>query len=395
MKILMVNKFLYPHGGAETYIFELGRELAGQGHTVEYFGMEHENRTVGNRAESYTANMDFHTGKLRRLFYPFRIIYSFEARKKIRAVLEDFQPDVVHLNNFNFQLTPSILYEIKAHKVPVVFTAHDYQLICPNHLMVNGRDGKPCEKCPVRGSMNCAKDHCIHGSLVKSLLGTVENKIYGALKTYRLLDRIICPSRFMADKLALNGCLRDRLVVMHNFIPEMSEKQVEKEGYVLYFGRYSKEKGIETLMRACEMLPQIPFVFAGKGDHAEEIRKIPNVKEIGFLQGEELYDVIRRAAFTVYPSEWYENCPFSVMESQALGTPVIGTDMGGIPELISRGRTGEIVAGGNKEELARAIGGLWSDQRKYMEYAGNCKEQRFDSCREYTDKLVAIYRELM
>ncbi|MDE5680517.1 MAG: glycosyltransferase, partial [Lachnospiraceae bacterium] len=147
MKILMVNKFLYPNGGSETYIFELGKELTRQGHQVEYFGMEHENRIVGNHAESYTSNMDFHTGKLQKLMYPFKIIYSCEARKKIRAVLRDFKPDIVHLNNFNYQLTPSIIYEIKAHKIPIVFTAHDYQLVCPNHMMINGRTGKNCEKC--------------------------------------------------------------------------------------------------------------------------------------------------------------------------------------------------------------------------------------------------------
>ena len=110
MKVLMVNKFLYPNGGSETYIFSLGRELERRGCEVQYFGMEHEGRIVGNHAECYTSNMDFHTGKLQRLLYPFKIIYSVEARRKIRTVLEDFQPDVIHLNNFNFQLTPSIIY---------------------------------------------------------------------------------------------------------------------------------------------------------------------------------------------------------------------------------------------------------------------------------------------
>ena len=113
MKILLVNKFLYPNGGSETYIFELGKELVRQGHEVQYFGMEHEGRVVGNHAESYTSNMDFHSGKLDKLLYPFKIIYSVEARQKIRAVLDDFSPDVVHLNNINFQLTPSIIYELR------------------------------------------------------------------------------------------------------------------------------------------------------------------------------------------------------------------------------------------------------------------------------------------
>ena len=138
MKVLFINKFLHPNGGSETYIFKLGDYLREQGHEVEYFGMEHEGRVVGNRVDAYTSDMDFHGGsKLSKLTYPIKTIYSREARKKIRQVLDDFQPDVCHLNNFNFQLTPSVILEIvkwrkSAGKTcKIVFTAHDYQLVCP------------------------------------------------------------------------------------------------------------------------------------------------------------------------------------------------------------------------------------------------------------------------
>ena len=152
MKILMVNKFLYPNGGSETYIFELGRQFQAMGHEVQYFGMEHEGRCVGNRVNAYTSDMDFHGGsKLAKLTYPLKTIYSGEARQKIRLVLDDFQPDVVHLNNFNYQLTPSILLEIdkwrreSGHACRVLYTAHDYQLVCPNHMLY--RNGQTCEAC--------------------------------------------------------------------------------------------------------------------------------------------------------------------------------------------------------------------------------------------------------
>ena len=144
MKILMVNKFLYPNGGSETYIFKLGEFLTSKGHEVQYFGMEHEGRRVGNRVNAYTADMDFHQGsKWSKLTYPIKTIYSLEARKKIRLVLEDFEPDVCHINNFNYQLTPSIILEIHkwskqtGHKCRIIFTAHDYQLVCPNHMLNN------------------------------------------------------------------------------------------------------------------------------------------------------------------------------------------------------------------------------------------------------------------
>ena len=157
MKILMVNKFLHPNGGSETYIFELGKYLNTNGHEVQFFGMEHPDRVVGNHAESYTADMDFHTGKWQRLLYPFKILYSTEARKKIRRVLWDFKPDVVHLNNINFQLTPSIIYEVRKYekkrgkKVPLVYTAHDYQWICPNHMLRIPSTGEMCNRCMEEG----------------------------------------------------------------------------------------------------------------------------------------------------------------------------------------------------------------------------------------------------
>ena len=203
MKILMVNKFLYPNGGSETYIFQLGEELQRRGHEVQYFGMEHEGRIVGNRAGCYTSDMDFHTGKLQKLLYPFKIIYSLEAKRGMGRVLEDMNPDVVHLNNINFQLTPSVIYAVRAHekktgrKVKLVYTAHDYQWVCPNHMMRIPATGKICFDCRGGYFGMCTKKRCIHNSRVKSLLGTIEAKYYMRRRTYGMVDVIICPSEFM------------------------------------------------------------------------------------------------------------------------------------------------------------------------------------------------------
>ena len=203
MKILIVNKFLYPNGGSETYIFAIGKQLQQMGHEVQYFGMEHEGRVVGNRVDSYTSSMDFHTGAWKKLLYPFKIIYSREARKKLRIVLNDFEPDAIHLNNFNFQLTPSIIYEIRKweksqkRKVAVVYTAHDSQWVCPNHLMLIPSSKKRCFECRGGRFGNCARNRCIHDSKLKSLLAMAEAKLYHNLRTYRKVDVVICPSLFM------------------------------------------------------------------------------------------------------------------------------------------------------------------------------------------------------
>ena len=181
MNILMVNKFLHPNGGSETYLFQVGSYLEKAGHRVQYFGMEHKNRCVGNAVGAYVSNMDFH-GKwtTEKLLYPVQTIYNAEAAQKIRLVLEDFQPDVVHLNNFNYQLTPSIILAIvkwrksAGKKCRIVFTAHDYNLICPNHLLYNPVEKTTCSKCLGGRFWNCARGRCIHGSFVKSAVGAME-----------------------------------------------------------------------------------------------------------------------------------------------------------------------------------------------------------------------------
>lgn len=152
MRILLVNKFIFPKGGAETYTFDVGKMLEEHGHEVQYFGLENEKNIVGNRVGSYVTNMDFSQGIRANLNAPFRIIYSREARKKIRAVLDDFQPDVVHLNNIQYHLTPSIILEINKWRketkkeCKIVYTTHDYQLVCPSHGMFDV-NMKPCELC--------------------------------------------------------------------------------------------------------------------------------------------------------------------------------------------------------------------------------------------------------
>ena len=413
----MVNKFLYPNGGSETYIFELGKQLADMGHEVQYFGMEHKGRIVGNNAQSYTSDMDFHTGGLQKLLYPFKIIYSTEARKKIRLVLQDFEPDVVHLNNINFQLTPSIIYEIRDFEkkrkkhVKIVFTAHDYQWVCPNHMMIIPGSGELCFACKGGKFGNCTKNRCIHNSMAKSLIGSVEAFYYKWRKTYGLVDVIICPSEFMKKKLDTDPILEKKTVMMHNFMPkaDMPENLQEEQHqntqskednvwlqleaklpkrYVLYFGRFTREKGVGTLLNVCKALPQISFVFAGTGELAAEIDKLPNAQNVGFVNGAALQRLIKKAEFSIYPSQWYENCPFSVMESQVYGTPVIASDIGGIPELIEDGHSGELFEPGNKAQLEEKIKRLWTQPELCLKYRGNCKNIKFDTTLEYCGKIV-------
>ncbi|MGN0395007.1 MAG: glycosyltransferase [Coprococcus sp.] len=388
MKVLMINKFLYPNGGSETYIFKIGEWLEKNGHEVQYFGMEHEGRCVGNRVNAYTSDMDFHGGSIvSKLTYPIKTIYSKEARKQIRKVLDDFQPDVCHINNFNYQLTPSIILEIKKWNKDcrIVFTAHDYQLVCPNHMCNNPNTHQNCEKCLGGHFINCIKGKCIHGSTAKSAIGTMEALLWNGKGVYKNFDKIICCSEFLKKKMDTNSVFAKKTIALHNFVEDVETKDVEKKNYVLYFGRFSEEKGIGTLIQAAKELSDINFIFAGTGPLESEINGVTNIKNVGFKKGEELEKLIREAKFSVYPSEWYENCPFSVMESQMYGTPVLGANIGGIPELIRVGKTGELFESGNKEELKNKIREMNSKQYKV-------EGINFDTVDEYCQKLMKIYR---
>lgn len=400
MKILMVNKFLYPNGGSETYIFKLGEYLQSQGHKVQYFGMEHEGNCVGNRVNAYTSDMDFHGGsKFAKLTYPIKTIYSKEARVQIRKVLDDFFPDVVHLNNFTYQLTPSMILEIQKWKKEtgyncrIVFTAHDYNLVCPNHMLNNPRTRQNCEKCLDGHFMNCTQGKCIHGSRAKSIIGTLEAYFWKLNGVYKYIDSMICCSEFMKTKIDSNPLFATKTVAIHNFIDRIEWKDVQKKNYVLYFGRFSEEKGIGTLLKICKKLPNIQFIFAGTGPLEEAVNEVENIKNVGFQKGAALERLIREARFSVYPSEWYENCPFSVMESQMFGTPVLGAKIGGIPELIQVGKTGELFESRNTEELKNQIQKLWDDKVLTEKYSQNCKNINFDTIAEYCEKLLNLYRD--
>lgn len=394
MRVLLVNKYLYRKGGAETYVIKLGERLRSLGHEVQYFGMSDSRNIAGNDVHAYTENIDFHKLSVKYITYPFKIIYSSDARRKIGAVLEAFKPDVVHLNNFNFQLTPSIIYEIKKRSVPIVYTAHDSQLVCPSHKMKSAGAEGLCRLCREGHCGACVKNRCIHGSALRSAIGAAEAWLYAKKHTYRLIDKIICPSEFIERELSRNSDIAGRTVTMYNFIDELTLSGAEKENYVLYFGRYSEEKGIRTLIKAAKALSHIQFVFAGSGELETEINDVPNIRNVGFKTGGELREIIEKAAFSVLPAEWSENCPFSVMESQTLKTPVIGARIGGIPELIDDGKTGLLFESKNARELTEKIEYLHKNRELCARMSENCRKTGYDTVSEYADKMVRLYKDL-
>ena len=260
-------------------------------------------------------------------------------------------------------------------------------------MMKNPITNAVCEKCLGGNVWNCAMGNCIHGSFTKSVIGSMEATFWKWMGVYRRIDTIICCSDFLRTKLNANPVLAERTVVMHNFVDAVQQKSVQKKDYVLFFGRYSQEKGLATLVEVAKQLTHIPFIFAGSGPLEHLLEHIPNAKNVGFQRGEALEMLIREAMFTVFPSECNENCPFSVMESQMYGTPVLGANIGGIPELIRVGETGELFESGNGEELMQAVQALYRDKVKLAAYSENCGQIRFDTLEQYTQKLMCIFED--
>ncbi len=399
MKILMVNKFLYPRGGSESYMLYLAECFQKMGHEVQFFGMYDEKNTVGNAKGLYTKNMDFHSTGLARFLYPFKIIYSFEAKKKIMQVIDDFKPDIVHMNNINFQLTPSIIHGVKKKGVPLVQTVHDYQMICPNHLLYNFDKNTPCEKCLKGSHIGCIKNKCIHGSLVKSILGVVEAKLYSLLKTYKKVDLYVCPSNFLENKLLSSKTYyKGKTKTIHNFInkEKFSGSQRNREDYIAYVGRLSKEKGIENIAGTAKLLPQYNFVVAGNGPDEAVLKDIPNVKLAGFLTGDELTKLVGNAKVLLLPSVCYENCPLSILEAHAMGVPVVTMNSGGMAELVKDGVTGTLVNEPTPHGIAEKIKATLENEDYYNTLEQNCKNEKDNilSVESYANILFEEYERL-
>lgn len=396
MKILLVNKFLYPKGGAETYTFALGEILKKNGYSVEFFGLKNEKNIVGNSAEAYVEDMDFSAGILKNLLSPFRMIYSVDACRKLRKVLNDFSPDVIHLNNIHYHLTPSIIIEANRYRkktgrnLKIVYTVHDYQLICPSHGLFDSQI-RVCEKCLDGNYTHCLRTRCVKKSFLKSFIATVDAYVWKKSKAYDYIDSIICPSRFLKGKLDTQDRFREKTVAIHNFIEPKSVLETEKENYVLEFGHLSRDKGTNTLLEAAKNMPETRFVFAGYGVAVQDIEKVENAEYVGFKTGDELKSLIAKAKCSVCPSEWYENCPYTVIESQMYLTPVIGSRMGGIPEIIEEGKTGLLFEAGNAKDLEEKLRYLLYDEERLNEYINNCKEIMFETPDTYYEKLMNIY----
>lgn len=398
MKILLVNKFHYLKGGSEKYYFDLAKLLQEHGHEVAFFSMQDEKNIKTGCKEYFVENSDMNS---KNIFKALDVIYSRKNKKAMEKALDDFKPDIVHLNNFQRQLSASIIKPIKKRNIPIVFTAHDLQAICPAIVMLDSQR-QICEKCLNGKYVNCAKNKCIKNSGLKSILGTVESKYYRYKKIYiNKIDKIITPSEFYKLKLIQDGIPENNIEAIHNFI-DMDNYNVEvvDDGYAFYFGRLIKEKGMFTLLEAFKGLKDKKLLIAGDGPDLEKIKEYlnknnmqENVKLLGYIDSDKVKEYVRKSRFIIVPSIWYENCPYSVLETLAIGKPIIGSNLGGIPELVKNNESGLIYTYNKPKELQEKMRALFENKELADELGKNAKQiaKKEYSKESYYNKIINIY----
>lgn len=401
MKVLIANKFFFRNGGSEVVMFQEREFLKRNGVEVVDFSMQ-DNRNLDSPQASYFVTHQAYgesaqrtAGKLRSAI---RLIHSPGAVKKIGAVIDAERPDIVHCHNIYHQLTPSIIGAAKRRGVPVVLTLHDYKTVCPTYLRL--RDNHVCSDCLDHGFMRVVANRCADGSLSKSALLYVEAVVQKLMGSYEMVDVLLAPSRFMAESVSPRRFPVERVRLLYNGIDVDSVvPSVADAGHVLYFGRLSQEKGVHTLLEAHAMMrDKVDLVIAGTGPLEKQLKvKFPSVKYTGHITGDGLRTTIENASVVVVPSEWYENCPMSVLEAMAYGKPVIASNIGGIPELVVHGATGLLFEPGNRDMLASQISSMMGDAIKRHEYgvAGRKRVEDHFSLDKHNKSLMELYATLL
>lgn len=421
MKILLVNKFHYFKGGSETYYFNLAEGLRKLGHEVIFFAMENPRNEPCNQAKYFVSLRDYNgkTSVMQKIRDAKSIVYSREAKEKFEALLQAEKPDVIHLNLTHRQITFSILDAPSAKGVPVFYTAHDYVPVCPNGVMLDN-EGNVCDACLGGNFKYCFKKKCVKSSFAKSALATIEANSIKKHGSYRKIDRVIAPSDFMRQKLIEGGFPSSQVIIMRNFANNESllfaKENIDytdrEHPFFIFFGRLSREKGIDLLIDAfLSIVNKLPkdwhLVIVGDGPEKENILDqlshepcSDKVSVIGYKQGKDLQQYVERASLAIVSSRCRENMPYSIIESFALGTPVIGARIGGIPELVQQERTGFICEPDNADSLSASIMAsieFYNSEEKYRQMQMNCREYVLSHCLQesYINNLTMLYEQLI
>jgi len=400
MHVLQLNNYHFVKGGAERYYFEVSKVLEKHGNRVLHFSVEDKDNVPSAYSAYFGRAMSFDTdqGILKKIETASRMLYSFENKNKMKNFLAKYDVDIAHAHNIYHRICPSVFDVLRRKNIPIVMTLHDYKLGCSIYTFY--RDGRICNECLSIGKRRIIKNRCTKGTLTLSLFHWLEAKLHGLLDIYnKNVSFFICPSLFSLKKHAEIGIPENKLIHISNFISVADyEPDYENQDYILFVGRLSQEKGILTLLKAVKDI-DLTLKVVGDGPMREEYEayarnnKINNVVFEGYKSDEDLRALFKNAAFLVIPSEWYENAPMTILESFAYGKPVIGADIGGIPEMVLDGRTGLLFKSGDYLELHEKIKYLLVNPSTIAQMG---KESRKKAEEEYNSevhhqKLMKVY----
>lgn len=396
MRILLANKFYYRRGGDCIYTMNLEQMLKSHGHEVAVFAMQYPENEKSEWSKYWPKNMS----KVDVFTRPFG---DKEVRREFGRLLEDFKPDVVHLNNVHTQLSPAIAKIAHERGVRVVWTLHDTKLVCPCYTCT--RDGKWCTEC-FTDKRAVIRHRCMPGGLPGAIIGYREIKKWNKNVLQEYVDLFLPPSQFMMDTCVAGGYSPEKFRVLCNFIDvsKVQNPSFKKGDYYVFLGRLTSVKGVETLCKAAALLDK-KLIIIGGGELEEILRKeyalCRNIEFKGQMQWDEFRPILEGARFMVLPAEWSENNPLTVIESQSLGTPVLGARIGGIPELIESPSpalpkrecvvsNGMTFTSGDVEDLRDKIQRMFDYKFDYERIAQNAVE-RFSS-EAYYEKLIEYYK---
>ncbi len=400
----MVQTYHYYRGGDSTYMFNLSRLLEEKGHEVIHFAMRHPQNIESPYSEYFTSEIDFpsllaDSSPAAALRVVSRSVYSREAREKITKLIEDKRPDLAHFHNIHGHLTTSIIQPLVRRNIPVVWTLHDYRLVCPNTTFLRGDE--ICELCLPKRYLNCVTHRCKKGSLPASVVAMATTLYDRLSRVPARVNRFITPSRFLMGKLIEGKISREKIIAIPNFVDVESFDTGREKDYFLYFGRLSREKGIDLLIDAAASLKKGKLKIAGEGPLSGELKRYvqekgADVEFLGFVTGSELRRLLEESQFVVVPSRWYENLPFSVMESLAAGKAVVAADIGGIPEMVEEGVNGLLFPAGDTEKLRECLGRMIDDPeaRRGMGAAGRKKAEDLYGPAAHYKQIIGLYEEV-
>lgn len=393
MKILLVNWSWYPTGGDWTYVDNVRALYEMHGHEVIPLSTINEKNIPAIEPAYFIDSPDYkQLNKNRNLVNGYKAvknsIVSSDALKKVDKALAENDIKIAHLHNIHHYVTPAIIWRLKKAGVKVIWSLHDYKIICPESLFIS--NGKICEKCITGNFFHCALNKCKKNSLSASVLATAEAYFYHKSGIYRKVDAYLCPSEFLKNKFSSFGFNESRLHVSNlcydiplidRFIREYQNSNAAgmQENYILYVGRIENVKGIRTLINAVNGTG-IKLKIVGAGGADEELRQfvkkeqMNNVEFLGFQNKQSVFELTLNSKFVVCPSEWYENFPFSIIESFLFSKPVVGSMIGGIPELVKHGETGYLFEHGNTEDLRQKLVQLWNNDNLIQEMGVKARE---------------------